>query len=724
MEFRILGPLEVTQDGRALELGATKQQTLLAVLLLHAGEIVSPTRLMTELWGEEPPSTAAKGIQGYVSSLRRILGAGRDRHADARVRARRPSTSTPPCSSAWPPRGAPARRWRCGAAAAAGVSCRGASPPRRSGGSGSCGSPRWSGGSRRTSRRAATPSWSASCSAGGAAPAARALPRAADARAVPRGPPGRRAGGLPRRAQLLIDELGLEPGEELRRLQRRDAASSDPALDAPRPAPAAPARGGAARAAASAGAGSSASCVADGQPAADSTPRRCTRCALRDRCARVIERHGGTVERRRGRAVIGFFGLAAAARGRRAARAARGRRAARRRRRRVQLGIDARRGLRRLRRARRAFASGQALSRRRALQARRADGEILLERATLTGSSSRPSRAEPAGDAWRLRGAARAARRRAAAARPARSSAATRELGALRDAFADARRERAAGCVTVVGAAGHRQVAARARARRRGRRRRDRRQSAAACPTARASPTPARGDRRASSADRRGSRAARRRRAGRVQPRARRDRRSEEPGQAEETSGRFRRLLEAAARERPLVVSIEDVHWAEPALLDLARVPRRASRRRADPARLPRAARSCWRRARRGRRRSAALGARARRRSARPTRAELVAGARRRRAGAPRGSSTRAEGNPLFLEQLVAVGAERRRCRRRSRPCWRRASTGSSPASARCSMHASVEGRSFHARRAARAAARGERRHDVRSSSSRSCASS
>ena len=74
MEFRILGPLEVTQDGRALELGATKQQTLLAVLLLHAGEIVSPTRLMTELWGEDPPSTAAKGVQGYVSSLRRILG--------------------------------------------------------------------------------------------------------------------------------------------------------------------------------------------------------------------------------------------------------------------------------------------------------------------------------------------------------------------------------------------------------------------------------------------------------------------------------------------------------------------------------------------------------------------------------------------------------------------------------------------------------------------------
>ena len=75
MEFRILGPLEVTDDGRSLELGATKQQTLLAVLLLHPGEVVSPTRLMGELWGEAPPPSAAKAIQGYVSGLRRVLGA-------------------------------------------------------------------------------------------------------------------------------------------------------------------------------------------------------------------------------------------------------------------------------------------------------------------------------------------------------------------------------------------------------------------------------------------------------------------------------------------------------------------------------------------------------------------------------------------------------------------------------------------------------------------------
>ena len=75
MEFRILGPLEVVDGDHALELGATKQQTLLAVLLLHPGELVSPTRLMHELWGEEPPPSAGKAIQGYVSGLRRILGA-------------------------------------------------------------------------------------------------------------------------------------------------------------------------------------------------------------------------------------------------------------------------------------------------------------------------------------------------------------------------------------------------------------------------------------------------------------------------------------------------------------------------------------------------------------------------------------------------------------------------------------------------------------------------
>jgi DNA-binding SARP family transcriptional activator/tetratricopeptide (TPR) repeat protein len=75
MDFRILGPLEVTKDQQALVLGAAKQQVFLAVLLLHPNEGVSVSRLVDELWGDAPPATAAKVVQGYVSSLRKVLGA-------------------------------------------------------------------------------------------------------------------------------------------------------------------------------------------------------------------------------------------------------------------------------------------------------------------------------------------------------------------------------------------------------------------------------------------------------------------------------------------------------------------------------------------------------------------------------------------------------------------------------------------------------------------------
>ena len=74
MEFRILGPLEVAENGSAVDLGAAKQQTLLGVLLLHIGEVVSTARLVDELWGDAPPATAPKAIQGYVHGLRKVLG--------------------------------------------------------------------------------------------------------------------------------------------------------------------------------------------------------------------------------------------------------------------------------------------------------------------------------------------------------------------------------------------------------------------------------------------------------------------------------------------------------------------------------------------------------------------------------------------------------------------------------------------------------------------------
>ncbi len=75
MEFRILGPFEVFDDsGREIRLPAGRERTLLAVMVLRRGEVVSVDTLVDALWGEQPPSTAGKAVQGYVSHIRRLLG--------------------------------------------------------------------------------------------------------------------------------------------------------------------------------------------------------------------------------------------------------------------------------------------------------------------------------------------------------------------------------------------------------------------------------------------------------------------------------------------------------------------------------------------------------------------------------------------------------------------------------------------------------------------------
>jgi DNA-binding SARP family transcriptional activator len=76
VEFRILGPLEVWQDGRAVHIRGAKERALLAFLLLHAGEPVSVDRLIDELWDDSPPPTARKSVQVRVAGLRRALGGG------------------------------------------------------------------------------------------------------------------------------------------------------------------------------------------------------------------------------------------------------------------------------------------------------------------------------------------------------------------------------------------------------------------------------------------------------------------------------------------------------------------------------------------------------------------------------------------------------------------------------------------------------------------------
>ena len=154
-------------------------------------------------------------------------------------------------------------------------------------------------------------------------------------------------------------------------------------------------------------------------------------------------------------------------------------------------------------------------------------------------------------------------------------------------------------------------------------------------------------------------RAARRRRAGGDDraPGPRRDRPLRRAGPARGDGWAVRRLFEAAAaRERPLVVVVDDVHWAEPTLLDLLDYVAAFSSgvpillvclAPAGAARAP---------ARPGRRRSAARRCSGSTRSPRSTRSRSSPTLGAERLAAQR-SSTRAEGNPLFLEQLVAVGA-------------------------------------------------------------------
>ena len=76
MEFRVLGPLEVRAGDGPLPLGGAKQRALLALLVLNANRVVARERLIDALWGEAPPESAVKGIQLYVWQLRKLLPEG------------------------------------------------------------------------------------------------------------------------------------------------------------------------------------------------------------------------------------------------------------------------------------------------------------------------------------------------------------------------------------------------------------------------------------------------------------------------------------------------------------------------------------------------------------------------------------------------------------------------------------------------------------------------
>jgi DNA-binding SARP family transcriptional activator len=78
VDFRLLGPLEVESGGAVIRITGAKERAVLASLLFHANRLVSRDRLVDELWGEDPPATARRTLEAYVSRLRRALSAAGD----------------------------------------------------------------------------------------------------------------------------------------------------------------------------------------------------------------------------------------------------------------------------------------------------------------------------------------------------------------------------------------------------------------------------------------------------------------------------------------------------------------------------------------------------------------------------------------------------------------------------------------------------------------------
>src|SRR5689334_6835264 len=76
VELGVLGPLQVRQDGAAVAVPGAQARAILMMLGLSSGSVVQADTLVELLWGEDPPRTAVKALQTHISSLRRALGDG------------------------------------------------------------------------------------------------------------------------------------------------------------------------------------------------------------------------------------------------------------------------------------------------------------------------------------------------------------------------------------------------------------------------------------------------------------------------------------------------------------------------------------------------------------------------------------------------------------------------------------------------------------------------
>jgi DNA-binding SARP family transcriptional activator len=623
MDFRILGPLEVLHEGRPIALGGTRQRALLAVLLLHANETLSTDRLIEELWGEHPPATAAKTVQVHVSRLRKALAAGGD-PVVTREHGYQLQTEPDRLDSHRFDHLVGEARSELGAGRAANAAAtleeavslwRGepladlAYEPFAQREIARLGELRLAGLELLIEAKLAL---------GGHADVVGQLEALIDEHpfrerlraqlmlALYRC--DRQADALQAYQEArrrLVDELGIEPGERLRELERavlaQDPALALPAIEAAAPSPplADPPPG---RPAPAVGARSARRlvsivfCDIVGSTGLGERLDPESMHALLDRyteaCGAVIERHGGTVEGFIGDAVVGVFGLAElheddAMRAVRAAvelREAGGVLSAELERERgvglgMKLAVESGEVFLSAGTRRSPFAAGDAFNVAARLEGIASEGEILIGENTypLVRGMVRAEPLEPLAlkgraapvQAWRLLGLAD----EQGPGRPSGSPfvGRERELARLREAFGRARAEQACHAVTVIGPAGIGKS----------------RLVQELCAEVAGDATVLVG--RCQSY---GEGATYRplaeivRRLGGSDPRQRVEEvlegdpatarlvlgaigLIEAPTQAEDTLWAVRRLLERVAEEAPLVVVVEDVHWAEPTLLDL-----------------------------------------------------------------------------------------------------------------------------------------------------------
>jgi DNA-binding SARP family transcriptional activator len=85
LRFQLLGPVRAWRDGAEVDLGPSKQRAVLAVLLVHAGRPIATARIVDAVWQDQPPKNGPNVVQKYVAGLRRVLDPDRPPRSPGQV---------------------------------------------------------------------------------------------------------------------------------------------------------------------------------------------------------------------------------------------------------------------------------------------------------------------------------------------------------------------------------------------------------------------------------------------------------------------------------------------------------------------------------------------------------------------------------------------------------------------------------------------------------------